>query len=504
MTPRARSPLSLHEEPSLAAEDRRSAEAYSPEPCLPAEVVLSLSRTRNSEIETMSQHAPEPEEDLGPPPDGGFEAWLVVGSSLLLLFAIFGLMNSTGQLLNYYLDHQLKGYSKSTVSWVGSVQTLVEFSFAMATGRWFDNHGARWLTIVGLTLATASVVSLAFCEEFYQLFLSMALFGFAGSMVFAPANAVAAHWFLKIRATAIAIISGGAGLGGVIYPIMIERLLRRLSYRNTMLVIAGFNFVLMLPSVFFMKARLPPRQPPPLSYLLRPWREPRFCFLVASGVFYGMNILSPFFYAITYAESNGVPARISNYAIALGGAGSVVGRLVMGVIADRIGVWRVFSFIPFATGVVMFAFWTPPNMGTGGAVAGLVLYGWMSGGFFSCMGSATASFSPLEEVGTRIGLLISSLAIPSLIGPVITGALIQDDKFTYAGIWLGSCFIVSGLLLNAPTEVRWIRRRLCDVTGNKDIEMSPQVGPPVLPVAGPAEKAMDAPEEEGQVTHSGP
>lgn len=85
-------------------------------------------------------------------------------------------MNSTGQLLNYYLDHQLKGYSKSTVSWVGSVQTLVrmrlqglhtdrqvEFSFAMATGRWFDNHGARWLTIVGLTLATASVVSLA-CE----------------------------------------------------------------------------------------------------------------------------------------------------------------------------------------------------------------------------------------------------------------------------------------------------------------------------------------------------
>lgn len=216
------------------------------------------------------------------------------------------------------------------------------------------------------------------------------------------------------------------------------------------------------------------------------------------------SILSPFFYAITYAESNGVPARISNYAIALGGAGSVVGRLVMGVIADRIGVWRVFSFIPFATGVVMFAFWTPPNMGTGGAVAGLVLYGWMSGGFFSCMGSATASFSPLEEVGTRIGLLISSLAIPSLIGPVITGALIQDDKFTYAGIWLGSCFIISGLLLNAPTEVRWIRRRLCGVTGNKDIEMSPQVGPPVLPVAGPAEKAMNAPEEEGQVTHSGP
>lgn len=210
-------------------------------------------------------------------------------------------MNSTGQLLAYYLENQLKGYSASTVAWIGSVQTLVEFSFAMASGRWFDNHGARQLNIVGLVLATASVVALAckwphppiadfsVCYEFYHFFLAMALFGFAGSMVFAPANAVAAHWFLRFRATAIAIISGGAGLGGVIYPIMIDRLLKKIGYRNTMLVIAGFNFALMLPSVFWMKGRLPPRAPPPLSYLKRPWREAKFCFLVASGVMYAMK-----------------------------------------------------------------------------------------------------------------------------------------------------------------------------------------------------------------------
>jgi MFS family permease len=108
-------------------------------------------------------------------------------------------------------------------------------------------------------------------------------------MVFAPANAVAAHWFLRYRSTAIAIISGGAGLGGIIYPIMIERLLGQFGYRNTMLTLAGFNFMLMLPSVFFMKARLPPRAPPPLSYLKRPWKEPRYCFLVAASALYAMK-----------------------------------------------------------------------------------------------------------------------------------------------------------------------------------------------------------------------
>jgi MFS family permease len=73
-------------------------------------------------------------------------------------------VNATGQLLAFYLDNQLKGYSPSTVSWIGSVQTFVEFSFAMATGRWFDNHGARTLNIIGLVLANASIVALA-CES---------------------------------------------------------------------------------------------------------------------------------------------------------------------------------------------------------------------------------------------------------------------------------------------------------------------------------------------------
>lgn len=171
------------------------------------------------------------------------------------------------------------------------------------------------------------------------------------------------------------------------------------------------------------------------------------------------SILSPFFQAIAYAKANGVPDHIANYAIAIMGAGSVVGRLVMGALADRYGIWRIFTLIPFASAISIFAFWVPPNIGTAPTVVGLLLYGWMSGGFFSLMGSATASFSPLDEVGTRIGLLISSFAIPSFVGPVITGALVRPDKVTYAAIWIGCCQLVSAILLNAPAEWAWICKR---------------------------------------------
>lgn len=68
----------------------------------------------------------------------------------------------------------------------------------------------------------------AVSKEYYQFFLGHMCFGIGGCLVYSPSTAVAAHWFLRRRSTAVGIIVGGSGLGGVIYPIMIEQLLRTL------------------------------------------------------------------------------------------------------------------------------------------------------------------------------------------------------------------------------------------------------------------------------------
>lgn len=131
--------------------------------------------------------------------------------------------------------------------------------------------------------------------------------------------------------------------------------------------------------------------------------------------------MSPTFSALTYAQSNGVPPSISIYSIAILQGGSVVGRLGSGVLADAVGVMKVWCSIGFASAVVMFAFWTPPHIGTAATIIGLLLWGALNGGWFTLAGSATAAVSPLEETGMRFGMLITCLAIPSLVGPVISG-----------------------------------------------------------------------------------
>jgi hypothetical protein len=101
---RARSPSPLLDvkEP-LCKEDKEdkdtSPNVVAVEPSLPGEVVLSLCRSqslardpsvRGDEPVDILTPAPN-EQDFGPPPDGGTEAWRVVAASLLLLFAVFGL-----------------------------------------------------------------------------------------------------------------------------------------------------------------------------------------------------------------------------------------------------------------------------------------------------------------------------------------------------------------------------------------------------------------------------
>lgn len=175
--------------------------------------------------------------------------------------------------------------------------------------------------------------------------------------------------------------------------------------------------------------------------------------------------MSPFYHALVFARSNNLPKTLTQYSIAMAGAGSVLGRMVAGVLADLVGVWTVFGTIGFASGIVMFAFWTPPNIGTAPTLIGLILFGLVSGAWWSLIASATAAISPIKGTGMRIGMLITCCSVPTLVGPVISGgerpqsilttALISadGDRWTYAGAFNGAVFVLSGIVTLAP----WIR-----------------------------------------------
>lgn len=101
--------------------------------------------------------------DPANPPDGGSEAWLVILGAWCVLFVQFGILTGFGQFESYYEAHQLSEYAKSTISWIGSLQTFMCFAGGLFSGRYFDSHGARLLIVGGTTMAVGALVALA-CE----------------------------------------------------------------------------------------------------------------------------------------------------------------------------------------------------------------------------------------------------------------------------------------------------------------------------------------------------
>ena len=54
-------------------------------------------------------------------PEGGTRAYLALLGSTLVLLCTFGLSNSYGVFLQHYKQHQLKNYTNSDISWIGSL-----------------------------------------------------------------------------------------------------------------------------------------------------------------------------------------------------------------------------------------------------------------------------------------------------------------------------------------------------------------------------------------------
>jgi MFS family permease len=97
----------------------------------------------------------------------------------------------------------------------------------------------------------------------------------------------------------------------------------------------------------------------------------------------------------------------------------------------------------------------------------------ISGSWFALLPAATASISPVRETGMRFGMVVSALAVPSLIGPVITSALIIDDSYKWAAVWVGLCCFVSGLFVNTPPAWRKWKERRAKAAG-RDRECEPE------------------------------
>ncbi|KAJ5217397.1 MFS transporter asaE [Penicillium chermesinum] len=419
----------------------------------PEKGIQSGPKSNEVKYQDVTDKSPAPAAALpgpGPPPDGGFHAWLTVLGGFCGLFVSFGWINAIGVFQTYYESHQLRNVSPSTVAWVTSLESFAMFFGSPIFGSLFDSYGPRVILLGGTFFHVFGLMMTSLSSEYYQFILAQGICSpFGASAVFNACVNSVSTWFAKRRAFALGVMAAGSSLGGVIFPIMVSKLIPQVGFPWTMRICAFLILGMLGICNLTLKSRLThqPKRVKIMSFV-RPLKELKFTVTVAAAFFYFWGMFLPFTYVITQAERYGMSQNLSQYLIPMLNAASIFGRTLPGYFADRFGRYNVMIFFAFFSGILVLALWLP-SRGNAPAIVFSVLYGFGSGAFVSLVPALVAQISDLREVGMRNGTLFCIISFAALTGTPIGGALVPDvlhGSYTKLQIFCGVVILVGAVL----------------------------------------------------------
>ncbi|PIL24396.1 MFS general substrate transporter [Ganoderma sinense ZZ0214-1] len=379
---------------------------------------------KDAVAESAEDAVPPP--DVGENPDGGLRAWLVViGYALVFIPGLFA-------------------------------------------GRIFDMGYVKLPLGIASTLLVTATFLTAECKEYWQFLLCQGIaIGLACGVIFGVLMGTPAHWFKHKLGLALGTMALGSSLSGTLYPIIVKNLMEEVGqvprfsrivglylcirshrFKWTMRVLGFIEFALLSVQLVTVDRRLPPKAHTGPFIDVSVFKSVPFSLYTASSFFAFLGIYTLLTYIDVAAESTGIPENLAFYLLSIANACSAIGRLAGGVLVDRLGPLNVMTPATLMAGIMTYIW--PFATSTGGNIAVAVVYGIFQGVFVSQIAAPIVRMGRTEDVGLRIGMNFTVIALGAVAGPPISGAInTATGGFKFTGIFAGSAVVVAviGLII---------------------------------------------------------
>ena len=155
-----------------------------------------------------------------------------------------GLVTAWGTFQALYTTFPSIG-SVLAVSWIGSLQTFLLLITAPAVGLFSDRGYVRHLIILGTILSTLGMLLSSFLVSKFAgvLVFQGVMAGVGLGCVCTPSMVVLPAYFTRWRAVALGIATAGAGIGGVVYPLIVRHVVAAWGMAWALRVVAVVMFV---------------------------------------------------------------------------------------------------------------------------------------------------------------------------------------------------------------------------------------------------------------------
>jgi len=141
----------------------------------------------------------------------------------------------------------------------------------------------------------------------------------------------------------------------------------------------------------------------------------------------------PFVHLPAFAEDAGVGATVAASLVGVIGAASIVGRILLGGVADRAGPLRGYrvSFLLVGTSFVLWWAGDDPRL----LVAFAAVLGVGYGGYVALSPVVLAELFGVDRLGGLLGILLTANGVGSALGPPVVGFVV-DVTGSYGGVIL--------------------------------------------------------------------
>ena len=387
--------------------------------------------------------------------------WVIVAAGALMTCVALGAMFSLAIFLEpMALD---TGWSRAGISSAMTLNFLVMGLGGFAWGAIYDRVGARPVVLAGAALLGLALVVASRAGSLLTFQLSYGVIvGLAASAFFAPMIALTTAWFDTQRSLAVSLVSAGMGVAPMTISPFARWLISAYDWRAAMFDIGVMSWVLLIPAVLLV------RQPPaavataeggapspaddPGMSVAQALRSPQF--LVLGLTFFACCAAhsGPIFHMVSYAMACGVApmAAVSIYSVE--GLAGLGGRVLYGVLADRLGVKPVLIAGLAIQGLVIGAYLAAGRLEHFYVLA--VIFGATYGGVMPLYAVLAREYFGGRIIGTVLGAATMLSSLGMSFGP-LAGGMIYDAYASYSWLFIGSALIglgAAGIAIAFPPQ----------------------------------------------------
>ena len=355
------------------------------------------------------------------------------------------------------------GWTRAATSGAFSLSMILLGLLGILTGGLNDRFGPRLvMTIVGFLVGVGYLLmsQVSALWQFYLFYGVIIGIGMGGGVT--PLLSTIARWFIKRRGTMTGIAMAGAGLGLLIASPVANWLISIYDWRMSYLMLGSIVFVVVVVAAQFLK-----RDPSTLGQ--RPYGENEVDrqgykletksftlrealgmkqFWLICGIFFstGFCRISFLVHIVPHVTDLGISAATAANILAMCGGMTIIGRVLLGSFADRIGTREsyIIGFILLSAALLWLAFSTDVWMlYLFAAVFGL------SSGTVGLGSPLIAGLFGLRSHGLIYGVTGLCVTIGGTLGPFVTGYIFDVSGSYYSAFLVCTAIAVIGLILAA-------------------------------------------------------